>query len=228
MSAAEIASLIASIVSVGIAVLAIWLSVVFYKLTTESSNKINDSAKEINSGVERLEKLFNTLYTDTFSMMKDTVTDMRKHAWPDVSKSDERVNQEVEKKADEKVKMLKQNVDVEVGKLLAKQGQTDAKVDSLKGDLAKIVNSVIDKSRKVEIDAKKDTLREVIMSSISNLVISTNKEFSANTLFSSVNKVYPDLKVDDFLSEMEKLKQDKILDWTDKNLRPATIIKMKT
>lgn len=75
-----IASIISIIVSIVLGVLAIWLSITFYRMSTQQSERIGESAKIINSGVERLEKLFDKLYTDTFSMTKETVEAMRHRA----------------------------------------------------------------------------------------------------------------------------------------------------
>lgn len=81
MSALEILSLVASIASVILALLAIWLSFAFFKLSSSASKSTEEAAKGISASVERLEKLFDKLYADTFSMMRETVTDMRQHIW---------------------------------------------------------------------------------------------------------------------------------------------------
>jgi hypothetical protein len=79
----EVAALIASIVSIIISGFAIWLSITFYRMSVGESAKTTEAANEIASGVKRLDDLFDRLYADTFGMMKDTLTDMRKHIWPD-------------------------------------------------------------------------------------------------------------------------------------------------
>lgn len=80
-SAFDIISFISSIASLILAVGAIWLSVVFFKMSDAASKATTEASKDIAASVERLEKLFDRLYSDTFSMMRDTVTDMRKHIW---------------------------------------------------------------------------------------------------------------------------------------------------
>ncbi|MBE7565368.1 hypothetical protein HER14_02820 [Acidithiobacillus thiooxidans] len=80
-SAFDIISFIASIASLILAIGAILLSVVFFKMSDAASKATTEAAKGIAASVERLENLFDKLYTDTFSMMRDTVTDMRKHIW---------------------------------------------------------------------------------------------------------------------------------------------------
>lgn len=73
MSSVETTSLLASLASLVLAVVAIWLSIVFFKLSSRASEATTEAAKGIASSVERLEKLFDKLYSDTCSMMRDTV-----------------------------------------------------------------------------------------------------------------------------------------------------------
>ncbi|UKA76450.1 hypothetical protein [Arthrobacter sp. FW306-07-I] len=73
--------LIASIASLVLAVVAIWLAVVFYRLSRDESESSAQNAQEISTSISRLEKVFDGLYSDTFTIMKDTVTDMRQHIW---------------------------------------------------------------------------------------------------------------------------------------------------
>lgn len=99
----DIISFIASIASLILAVGAIWLSVVFFRMSDAASKATTEAAKDIAASVERLEKLFDKLYSDTFSMMRDTVTDMRKHIWnnpqttnPDKSEISYAIKSEIE------------------------------------------------------------------------------------------------------------------------------------
>jgi hypothetical protein len=225
MSAIEIASLIASFFSVGIALMAIWLSIVFYRMTTGLSVSVRDAAKDIGASVERLETLFSKLYADTFSMMRDTVTEMQKHVWPEKSDSVEKISVEAEKRADEKVKTLKADVDIEVTRLLAKQSKTDAKVDTIKGELEKIVSRVIDQSRKVETEARAETIRERIL----NILKSTKDiPIRADTIVQGLPKKYPEINPSRVVDEIRKMKVDGIISWEDKTLGPDTEIVFKS
>ena len=96
MTGGEVASLIASIVSVLIGGLAIWLSLTFYKMSTQLSQDAKEASKGISASVERLEKVFDKLYTDTFSMVKETMSDMRKHIWPGKTAEDDQIAEEAE------------------------------------------------------------------------------------------------------------------------------------
>ena len=61
----EVISFIASIASLILAILSIWLSVKFYSLSTDAANKTTEAAKDVAASVERLESLFEKIYTDT-------------------------------------------------------------------------------------------------------------------------------------------------------------------
>lgn len=81
LSPNDYVSLFSSIASGVLAVVALALSIVFFVLSKQDAERSSKNAQQIAGSVERLEKLFDTLYSDTFSMMRDTYTDMRKHVW---------------------------------------------------------------------------------------------------------------------------------------------------
>ncbi|WP_006786881.1 hypothetical protein [Thiorhodospira sibirica] len=103
MTVMDLVSLIASIASLIVAVGAIWLSIVFYKMSSNASNAKNEAAKGIDASVQRLEKLFDKLYSDTFSMMKDTVSDMRRHIWSKPSKENGELSQLIKQEIESQV-----------------------------------------------------------------------------------------------------------------------------
>ncbi|WP_430494081.1 hypothetical protein [Rossellomorea marisflavi] len=95
----EVFSIIASVFSIVLGIVAIWLSVVFYKMSEKSSKEIEKSSNAIGSNVEKLDVLFNKMYSDTFGMVKDTVSDMRQHVYKDsVTTGSEMVSSEIENK----------------------------------------------------------------------------------------------------------------------------------
>jgi len=81
MQTSDYINLVSSIASGVLAVVALALSIVFFVLAKRDAERSAKSADQLGSRVERLEKLFDTLYSDTFSMMRETYTDMRKHVW---------------------------------------------------------------------------------------------------------------------------------------------------
>ena len=148
----EILSIVSSIVSLLIGGFAIWLSVTFYKWSNKVSEDTREAAKGISASVDRLEVLFDRLYSDTFGMMKDTVSDMRKHIWSDGSNGIE-VSDAIEEKTNEKLVEVKQEIKSELEKILTRVGQTEGKVNSIGVDIDSIVQKAIDETRKIDSDA---------------------------------------------------------------------------
>jgi len=164
-------SIVASIVSVVIGGFAIWLSVTFYRM----SNKISEDTKEASRGISaiviRLETLFDRLYSDTFSMMKDTVSDMRKHIWPDKVQTTEAlvaIEEKIEKKAEKKFEELRSQITSELSTAMSQIDHTDGKITAIEERLTKLIDKAITESRRVESEAQEemtvtDVATEVIL-----------------------------------------------------------------
>ena len=175
----ETAALVSSIVSIIIGGFAIWLSVTFYKMSNKISEDTKGAAKGISSSVNRLESLFDSLYSDTFSMMKETVTDMRKHIWPVKEQSAEEQKQ-IEEKANAKINELKKQISDELSGMMERVGDTDSKIDDVEKNLEKLVDRAIQQTRKVESEAQEEkSLTNVTMeisSYLSSVSTTTVKE----------------------------------------------------
>jgi len=148
-------SFMASIASLILAVGAIWLSIVFYRMSTTASNATTEAAKIIAASVERLEKLFDKLYSDTFSMMRDTVSDMRKHMWPTEDPEAEKAVEEAEKKADEKISDLKKAMEQQVAEVLQRQKVADDRVSAVRTEMRRLLDRAIVTSRQVETEPER-------------------------------------------------------------------------
>lgn len=134
-----IVGFIATIASLVLAIGAIWLSFVFYKMSNDASKETTKAAKDIQSSVERLEKIFDKLYSDTFSMMKDTVTDMRHHIW----RKPEHVKDF--KEEDEKVGEIKTSITQEIIEIIDEKfkdfGENSNKIKELESSINGILQS---------------------------------------------------------------------------------------
>ncbi|MCP4610310.1 MAG: hypothetical protein GY845_16490 [Planctomycetes bacterium] len=166
----ETAALVASIVSIIIGGFAIWLSVTFYRMSNKISEDTKEASKGISSSVNRLESLFDTLYSDTFSMMKETVTDMRKHMWPEKGQSAEEQKQ-IEEKANAKIAELQNAYFHEIKNVLARVGKTDSKIDEVEKNLEKLVERAIQGTRKVESEAQEEKSFRELKSKIGSYVM---------------------------------------------------------
>lgn len=81
MTTFDLINFFSAAISTVLALVALWLSLYFFRQSSQQAQQARKSAEEIAATVSKLEKLFDTLYSDTFSMMRETVTDMRAHIW---------------------------------------------------------------------------------------------------------------------------------------------------
>ncbi|GAG67013.1 unnamed protein product [marine sediment metagenome] len=218
MTNIEISSIIASCTSVILAIVAIALSILFFRMSSLLSESTKEASKSISAGVERLEKLFDKLYADTFSMMKEAYSDMRKHIWPEESTNTDKITEEVEKKADEKVNLLKVEINKELSKMFQTQKITSAKLSSMRHLIDKAVSS----SRRVEIEAREETVRNQIRHLIRMMQRERKKVVADEIVDRLANKLNPS-KV---ISEMEKMVDEGELSLNTDSLGPETIIKL--
>ena len=220
MSGSEIVCLAASVVTIALAVVAIWLSVHFFHMSSAMSESTKEAAKEIGSGVDRLEKLFDRLYSDTFSMMKDTVSDMRKHIWPEEVGGGEKVGEEVEGRADEKMAALRREVDKEVGEVLRRQKVTNAKVDDIRTEMHAVVERAIAGSRRAEAEAREETLRDRIVRELGS-----GGPVKAGPL---VHRMMRELGLEFrvVVGEVEKMGGEKVVEWEGKTLQPDSVLRL--
>lgn len=220
----EIAAFIASIVSIIIAGFAIWLSITFYNMSTQVSEGIKDAAKNISSGVDKLEKLFDKLYADTFEVMRDTITDMRKHAWPEERPTEDMIKEEIEKKAEKKIKKLKADMQEQLKKNLVKQEITNDKIAILTGNMSRLLEKTIANSRKVYSEAREETLRNRLLNYLEK-ALSITSGIEASKVVIIMMKNY-NFSISHIIGELRKLKKEGIITW-EGELVPDTIIKFK-
>ena len=198
----EIFSIAASAVSLVIAMVAIWLSITFYKMSETSSGKIREAADRINATVGRLETLFDKLYGDTFSMMKDTVSDMRKHIWSDTS-----VPNEAELRADVLIGQISSRFESEMKAVLSRQSSTDKKVSELGVELKRLLDEAITESRNVELQAREETTKGHILRMLSN---TPNKMIPLGSLIGSLRG---EIAEGDVIAELFRLHKENAIAW---------------
>ncbi len=182
----DIISFVSSIASLVLAIVAIWFSFKFFEKSNEASEKTNEASKGISSSVERLEKLFDKLYSDTFSVMKDTVSDMRKHLWSDSQddNSVSKIEEEAEKKAESRISEIKKEISKELSVILKRQHIdrqiTQEKIDGIKDELSNLFEKAISESRDAELKAREETLRVYIKSKLRLAKRKSRHVFSAD------------------------------------------------
>lgn len=218
----DVISLIASITSVILAIGAIWLSVVFYRMSNEASKATTEAAKGIAVSVERLEKLFDKLYSDTFSMMKDTVSDMRKHIWPTDQHEQDNVTEEVESKSEQKIAALKSEMDKQVSEMLQKQKIADDKMSAVRKEMMTLLDRALMSSRQVESEAREETIREHILP-ILRRKLPNRPSFTVAELLDRMAGMFPIKRV---VLELERMRQEGLIASDSRELEPNSLIKI--
>jgi hypothetical protein len=218
MDTFTVISLIASIASLILAVVAISLSVVFYKMSVAASNATTEAAKGIASSVERLEKLFDKLYSDTFSMMRDTVSDMRKHMWPDDDAEGEKAIEVIEKRADEKFEVLRKSMEQQVADVLHQQKLTQDKFQSVQQEMSHLLRNAMIRSRQAESEAREETVREHILREL-RLLRRRRPTTIAEDLVDRLRDIVPARRV---ILELERMIAEGILTANAESIGPRT------
>lgn len=148
----DIFSIISSVFSIVLGVLAIFLSIVFYRMSDKSSRDSEKSASNIEASVKKLEILFDKLYSGTFDMMKETVTDMRKYVYS---------NDDVQMANSEKLsKEIYERTMAEVAATIS-EIKLNQKSEE---EIQKLIMDVVVSSKQTEKDVMVSMVREEIIS----------------------------------------------------------------
>ena len=222
MSSIDVISLLASIASLVLAVVAIWLSIVFYRMSTAASGATTEAAKGIAASVDRLEKLFDKLYADTFSMMRDTVTDMRKHIWPAEDPEAASAAEEMERKADAKVDDLKRSMETQLSEMFQRQQMAGDQVTALRQEMRHLLERAIVGSRQLETEAREETLRTLLMREI-RLMRRHQTVVRVGDIVERLGSSFPTGRV---LRELSRLANDGLLIMSTSDLAPDTEVSL--
>lgn len=203
MDAFTTISFVAAIVSVTIGVVAIWQAFALYKLSSASADQAKDTFRRIESSADRLEKIFDRLYSDTFSMMKETVTDMRRQLWPEPGEADAEAT--AEKRADERIEEIKTEVTRQLADVLEQRTTSPDRLQDLKAEVSEIVSRAIGESRKAEAEARELTVRDSVLGKI--------RELQKGGMFVKISDIAATLPWarEVLLREIERLQDEKIL-----------------
>ncbi|HWW74530.1 MAG TPA: hypothetical protein VNZ44_03990, partial [Pyrinomonadaceae bacterium] len=144
-------SLLASMASLVLALVAIWLSFKFYDSSKESSEKIEEANRSINASIVKLEEIFKMQYSDTFSIVRDSYQRLLQGA-ESVEDHD----------PDEKVDELRKEVFSEIKTLIVKADETDARIGTIQKGLERVVDKAIGESRNIEKEGIEKKAEELI------------------------------------------------------------------
>ena len=206
------ASVVSSIASLILAIIAIWLSFVFYRMGSQASESTNKASAEIHESVGKLEQLFSRMYSDTFTMMKDTVSNMQKHMWPEKMSDVTATEEAVQARTEERIAELKEQMNAELTTFLSKQKTTNGKVEVQQKDLMPILNRAITESNKVTVQSREAIIREAIMTVLVDLAQNHIYTVAADEMVGRIDKKYA-LSFGDTLITMKNLREEGLVQW---------------
>ena len=199
------------------------LSIKFYKWSTDAAEKSNEAAKNISSNVQRLETLFDRLYSDTFGMMKDTVADMRKHIWTK-NYTDDDLSEKIEEKANDKISEVKKEINSELGELIKRLGKTEEKIDSFK-DISSLIDKAINETRKIESEVKKTSVDSNTLNTILSVLFNKAPISIAELIEIPELTIYQESTI---ISALERYMKDQIIEPLDLRDYSSIINKKKS
>lgn len=205
-------SLVSSVASLMLAVIAIWLSFMFYRMSNQSSDAMNKASTDIHEGVIKIQELFDRLYKDTFAMMRDTVSNMQKHIWPDKMSDVTAAEEVMQEKTEKRIAELKEQMNAELMALLAKQKNIGGGTESLTREFMPILNKAINESNKVTVQTREETIREAIMTVLIDLANNHTYTVSADELVGRIDKKYA-LSFGDTLNTLRNLRDEGLIHW---------------
>lgn len=165
MSSAEIASLIASVVSVTLAIVAMGLAGFFYKLTKDEAARNTEAAARIEQSTGQLSTWFNRMYSDTFSLMREQFHGMQSQVFQQPTTGRDG-NEAAQAQADQQIEELKQLTDARITQILEQMQIADANLDTVREELTAVANTTIEQSRRVDANVKRDVVRAAILDTL--------------------------------------------------------------
>ncbi|MHB8136410.1 MAG: hypothetical protein ACYDH1_19545, partial [Anaerolineaceae bacterium] len=131
---------------------------------------------------------------------------------------------EAENKADEKLSQLKSVMDQDIDKMLKHQKITDENLNMIQGQMRTLLEKAIDNSRKVDLEAREETVRELIIRSI-KYFRKTKRPVFAEALINHLISKY-NLEFHDCFDEIIRMERQGILSLSDKSLEASTSIRL--
>jgi len=196
-------SLLSSIASLVLAIVAIWLSIVFYRLAVNASLATTEAANRVAASVGKLEDLFGRFYNDNFSLIRETFTDMRKHTLStqdfalEKSKSDEIINSKVE--------VVRKTYESKMSALLIDSQLPREKAEQVERELRKAMEQAIAGTRLAAEEAQLTSAVEFLLRCI-RLLTASKEVVTVADVVGSLSAGMQKSHIIDSLDELRKRK----------------------
>lgn len=203
------ASFILSVVSIVIGIFSLVISVIFYNMTTSTYKDTTKLTHEIDKKLIQLSQLSDWIHNDLYTLLSDTLLDMRKYVW---TESDNKVTN-----------VVKEKMESEANKIIhesLKDLKNQEKRITLP-ELELVVNKIIEEYINTENEIKNETLSVIIKEKYQELKKFKNVIFLNDFLFG-----LKDIAPLDIVRELNKLKEREECEFVDP-LNPKSVITFK-
>jgi hypothetical protein len=204
ISGLDLINLFAAASSIVLAVVALALSIFFFVQSKRDAERSNQSAQDISSSVERLEKIFDSLYSDTFSMMRDTVSDMRKHVWTAVPSNSSQNDDGTDSDNATERALVSQ-----ISEISQRLGLTDEKLAELRRQVEPLVSEALERPNGKE---RSTFIQRAMKAEVRRAALMQSRHFTRPmTLQSLARALHAD--ENEVASAVFELGRDGILEW---------------
>ncbi|MEY0023044.1 hypothetical protein AB7W40_03345 [Providencia rettgeri] len=205
----ELLSFVLSIVSLLVSAGAVWLSFKFYQMSDHASKEAQRSSDQIQVNTEKLEGLFSKLYSDTFSMMKDTVTDMRQHIYHNSDKEDS-----LEEKLTAMKESIKREVKITLDDNIGELKENDIKINKIEERLENIINQQVN----VVIEERYNNIADEILR-----LLSKTQQYMTFEIHEMLSKKIK-IEMSELITTLQKMAELKLIASNSANINIFSII----
>lgn len=214
----EIVGIVAGLVSIILALVAIWLSMRFYTLSDGSSRRIGDATNNLLNSVDSLKTFVDKMYSDLFAMTRETVTDMRQSIWPRTDATDDGATEALRAATERQIQGVKAEVASEIETLARRVGLAADRVEELRADLAPVFSRALDKTRQLDDEESQLAAQNFVLAQLQD-ARAKGKRAIAEEVVVVGRERFPAARIVDAIEQLHAA--GKIL-WSSKQLGPAT------
>ncbi len=194
-----------SIAALVVSVMAIALSLMFFRWSS-------DSARRIESAVEKLEVIFDKLYEGMFSMTRDTMSAMTANLLPSQQRLTEEVaDHALDKRIEDLDKKLEEELSSLVGRIDFTKSSAQEIKDELLGTLRKEFIEGLESSLESVKEVKEEIKEEEIKQKIVRIIEHSKLMRKKLTLYELLEKLVPIYDSDDVLMVLDELVSEDIV-----------------
>lgn len=210
--------LFATISSLILSILAIWLSLVFYKLSSESSREATKALEKIETGIDKMQTLFDKFYSGNLALLTDTYTDLRSHIFNAPFEKSIRKSADVE--AQQAIGDLEKVLEQEVQEVLASQDIPISVSESISIGMKSIVKEGIIGTKLAQEKAYNTTVVDAVRKVIGELSLSNQIVFVQEVMLA----VSPQVPRIEIIEALSKMRQENEISLQPDSIVPSSIV----